>query len=39
MKDPDTPKGALALMALYLLLLLALWGNVYFTILARGATQ
>ncbi len=39
MKDPDTPKGAIALMALYILLLVALWANVYFTILARGATQ
>ena len=39
MRDPDTPKGAIALMLLYLLLLIALWANVYFTILARGATQ
>ncbi len=39
MRDPDTPKGAIALMLLYMLLLIALWANVYFTILARGATQ
>jgi hypothetical protein len=39
MKDPDTPQGAIALMLLYGLLLIALWANVYFTILARGATQ
>lgn len=38
MRDPDTPKGAIALMLLYMLLLIALWANVYFTVLARGAT-
>ncbi len=39
MKEPDTPKGTLALMLLYFLLILVLWGNAYFTVLARGATQ
>ncbi len=38
MRDPDTPKGAIALMLVYLLVLIALWANVYFTVLARGAT-
>ena len=38
MRDPDTPKGAIALMLLYMLLLIAWWANVYFTVLARGAT-
>ena len=38
MRDPDTPQGAIALMLLYMLLLIALWANVYFTVLARGAT-
>jgi hypothetical protein len=39
MKDPDTPKGAIALMIVYAFIILALWGNVYLTVLARGATQ
>ncbi len=39
MKDPDTPKGALALMLVYVLIIIALWSNVYFTVLSRGATQ
>lgn len=39
MKEPDTPKGTLALLALFLLLTLTLWGNAYFTMLSRGATQ
>lgn len=38
MRDPDTPKGAIALMLLYMVLLVALWANVYFTVLSRGAT-
>jgi hypothetical protein len=38
-KDPDTPKGAIALMIIYAFIILALWGNVYLTVLSRGATQ
>jgi hypothetical protein len=38
-KDPDTPKGAIALMIVYAFIILALWGNVYLTVLSRGATQ
>jgi hypothetical protein len=39
MKDPDTPKGAIALMIVYAVIILALWSNVYLTLLSRGATQ
>ena len=39
MKEPDTPQGTIALLALFLLLTLALWGNAYLTMLSRGATQ
>lgn len=39
MKEPDTPKGTLVLLALFLLLTLTLWGNAYFIMLSRGATQ
>jgi hypothetical protein len=39
MKDPDTPQGAIALMIVYAFIILALWGNVYLTVLSRGATQ
>jgi Cytochrome c oxidase subunit IIa family len=39
MKEPDTPQGTVVLLAVFLLLTLVLWGNVYFTMLSRGATQ
>jgi hypothetical protein len=39
MKDPDTPKGTIALMLIYVVIIVALWSNVYLTILSRGATQ
>ena len=39
MRDPDTPKGTIALLLVYLVFILALWGNVYFTVLSRGANQ
>ncbi|MEZ4637061.1 MAG: cytochrome c oxidase subunit 2A [Caldilineaceae bacterium] len=39
MKDPDTPKGAIALMIVYAIMILVLWSNVYLTLLSRGATQ
>ncbi len=39
MKDPDTPKGTLALLALFLLFTIVLWGTAYMTMLSRGATQ
>jgi hypothetical protein len=39
MRDPDTPKGTIALMLVYVVIIIALWSNVYLTILSRGATQ
>ena len=33
------PVGTIAILILYLLIMLALWGNVYFTLLSRGVTQ
>ncbi len=39
MKDPDTPKGTIALLAVYVLIIIALWGNVYLTMISRGTTQ
>ncbi|MCX6047365.1 MAG: cytochrome c oxidase subunit 2A [Chloroflexi bacterium] len=39
MKNPETPKGTLALLLVFALLTLALWGSAYMTMLSRGATQ
>lgn len=39
MRDPDTPKGTIALLLVYLFFILMLWGNAYFTVLSRGANQ
>ncbi len=33
------PQGTIAVVLIYLLIIIALWGNAYFTALARGATQ
>lgn len=38
-QEPDTPKGTIALLLVYALIILALWGNVYFTMLSRGVNQ
>ena len=39
MKGPDTPQGTIALMLVYLVILVALWSNVYFTMISRGVNQ
>jgi hypothetical protein len=39
MKGPDTPKGTIALLLVYAVVLVVLWGNAYFTMLSRGVTQ
>lgn len=39
MKDPDTPKGTIALLLVYAFIIIFLWGNAYFTMLSRGMTQ
>ncbi|HXF61009.1 MAG TPA: cytochrome c oxidase subunit 2A [Caldilineaceae bacterium] len=38
-QGPDTPQGTIALLLVYALIVLALWGNAYLTMLSRGVTQ
>jgi hypothetical protein len=38
-RDVKTPMGTIALMVLFTVLVVALWGNAYFVMLSRGATQ
>lgn len=37
-KKYKTPQGTIALVILYILLIIALWGSAYLTMLARGVT-
>ena len=37
-KKYKAPQGTVALVILYILLIIALWGSAYLTILARGVT-
>ena len=45
MKGPDTPQGpvtpqgTIALLLVYLVIIVALWSNVYFTMISRGVNQ
>lgn len=39
MRDPEAPKGTIALLLLYFLVIVALWGSAYMTMLSRGVTQ
>lgn len=34
-----TPQGTIALMVIFVILIIALWGSAYLTLLSRGATQ
>lgn len=36
--DYKTPSGTIALMIVFIILLVALWGSAYLTMLSRGAT-
>lgn len=38
-RDPKTPMGTVVLIALFLLLTIALWGNAYLVLLSRGVTR
>lgn len=41
MKKKDkytTPQGTIALMVIFVILIIALWGSAYLTLLARGMT-
>lgn len=39
MKEPDTPQGTLALLLVYVVIIIVLWGSAYLTMLSRGMTQ
>lgn len=34
-----TPQGTIALMVIFIVLIIALWGSAYLTMLSRGVTQ
>lgn len=34
-----TPQGTIALMVIFIILIIALWGSAYLTLLSRGVTQ
>ena len=36
--SPQTPQGTIVLMIVFIVLLIALWGSAYLTMLARGGT-
>lgn len=33
------PQGTIAILVIYIILIIALWGSAYLTLLSRGATQ
>jgi hypothetical protein len=39
MKGPDTPQGTFALLLVYVVIVIALWMNVYLTMISRGVNQ
>jgi hypothetical protein len=39
MKEPTTPQGTIALLLVYILIVIALWGSAYLTMLSRGVAQ
>ena len=34
-----TPQGTIALMVIFIILIIALWGSAYLTMVSRGVTQ
>ncbi len=38
-RDPKTPMGTLVLLVVFMILIIALWTNVYLLMLSRGVTQ
>ncbi|RMG94309.1 MAG: cytochrome c oxidase subunit 2A [Chloroflexi bacterium] len=34
-----TPQGTIAILVIYILLIIALWGSAYLTMISRGVTQ
>ncbi len=39
MKNYQTPQGAVALLVIYVMIIIVLWGSAYATLLSRGVTQ
>ena len=39
MQEPQTPQGTIALLLVYLVIVVALWGTAYVTVMSRGMTQ
>ncbi|MCP4362420.1 MAG: cytochrome c oxidase subunit 2A [Chloroflexi bacterium] len=37
-KEYKTPAGTITIMVIFILLIIALWGSVYLTLLSRGVT-
>ena len=37
-KGPQTPQGTIILMIVFIILIIALWGSTYLTLMARGGT-
>jgi hypothetical protein len=38
-QGPNTPQGTIALLLLYLVIVVGLWGSVFLTMLSRGVNQ
>lgn len=38
-KDYKAPQGTIAIIVIYIILIIALWGSAYLTLLSRGLTQ
>lgn len=38
-KKYKAPQGTVAILIIYILLIIALWGSAYLTLLSRGVTQ
>lgn len=38
-KKYKVPQGTIAILIIYILLIIALWGSAYLTLLSRGVTQ
>jgi hypothetical protein len=39
MHEPKTPQGTIALLLVYVVIIVVLWGSAYLTMLSRGMTQ
>lgn len=39
LNEPQSPRGTIAILIVYVVLVVALWGSAYLTMLGRGVTQ